>query len=369
MRKRVSHIFIYSIKLLLVFLAFSCSSGGNDDDPVVEPPQDIIPSNLVLNIEIFGADALNPNGDGSGKITCNASATNAVRYVFKFGNDEIESSSGNIDYTFLTEGTNNYVVSVFAYSSTGHSISTFKNISVAYINNPGYQLIWSDEFNIDGAPNSSKWTYDIGVGTGGWGNGESQFYTDRSDNVIIENGSLKIIPKKENYNGSSYTSARIKTEGKFDFTYGKVEVRAKLPSEAGTWPAIWMLGADFGTVGWPRCGEIDIMEQTGPDKSKVLATCHWLNQSDSTTASYGLDTTISNASTEFHIYALEWTESYIKMSVDDNEYYTIDLNSSLPFDHDFFIILNVAMGGTLGGSIDSGFTDDIMEVDYVRVYQ
>ena len=206
MFSRVSRTFIYSLKLLLVFLAFSCSSGGNDDT-VVNPPQDIIPSNLVLNIEIVGVNASNPNGDGSGQVIATASATNAARYVFKFGNDEVQNTSGNANYTFVNQGINDYLVSVFAYSSTGQFISTFKNVTV-YVSD-GTQLVWSDEFNVDGAPDSSKWNFEIGNGCPdlcGWGNGESQYYTDRSDNVIIENGLLKITAKKETYEGYNYTS-------------------------------------------------------------------------------------------------------------------------------------------------------------------
>jgi len=349
-----------------MFTFVACSSGGSSDDG---PPDtnEIVPSNIVLNVEIVGADSANPNGDGSGQVNVQVTATNAVRYEIKFGtNDAIETSSGISSHTFSESGTNSYLISAFAYSSTDNSISTFETISV-YFNDDGTQLIWSDEFNEDGSPDSSKWGYNIGAG--GWGNGESQYYTSRSDNVIVEDGLLKIIAKKENYMGSEYTSARLLTESKFDFTYGRVEIRAKLPASQGTWPALWLLGANFSSVGWPQSGEIDIMEQTGWDKSTVLATCHWLNQSDSTPASYGLTTTISDATTSFHVYKMEWSETEIKMFVDNVEYYVIALNSDLPFDNDFFLIFNVALGGSLGGTIDPAFTSDSMEIDYVRVYQ
>ena len=354
-----------SIVCFAAIAMVGCSSEGSNDDG---PPDSnvILPSNIMLNIEIVGASSDTPNGDGSGVVNVQVSATDAVRYELKFGNDDLVSTSnGSVTYTFSMTGTNNYLISAFAYSSTDNSISTFQNVSV-FVDNGQPQLIWSDEFNTNGTPDASKWNYDVGAG--GWGNSEAQYYTDRSDNVIVENGLLKIIPRKENYMGAEYTSARLKTQNLFDFTYGRVDVRAKLPQVEGTWPAIWLLGSNFPTVGWPTCGEIDIMEQTGWDKSTVLATCHWLNQSDSSNASYGLTTTISNATTSFHVYSVEWTETYIKMFVDDVEYYVIDLNASLPFDSDFFLILNVAMGGSLGGTIDSGFTTDIMEIDYVRVY-
>lgn len=345
---------------------FTCSSNESDN---IDPPIDesIIPSDIVLTIDIVGTDSSYPNGDGSGLINVNVSATDAIKYGFRVGNEDVvENLSGAFSEVLTKTGTNSYLISVFAYSSTGNSISTFKTIDV-FVDNGQLQLIWSDEFDADGSPNESKWGYDIGAG--GWGNGESQYYTDRIENVVIKDGILKIISKKESFSGSEYTSTRIKTQGKFDFTYGKVEVRAKLPSAEGTWPAIWMLGADFQTVGWPACGELDIMEQTGWGKNTILATCHWQNSSDSSTASYGLTTSNPTSTTAFHIYSTEWTETYIKMFIDDVEYYSIDLNSSLPFDHDFFIILNVAMGGTLGGTIDPNFVTDTMEIDYVRVYQ
>lgn len=223
-------------------------------------------------------------------------------------------------------------------------------------------LVWSDEFDTAGAPDAANWTYDLGAG--GWGNGEEQTYTSDAENVIVEDGVLKITAKSDGSGG--YTSARLKTQDLFEFTYGRVEVRAKLPSAQGTWPAIWMLGANFPEVGWPTSGEIDIMEQTGDDKNTVLGTCHW---EDNGVASYGLTTDVTNASSEFHIYALEWDENTIKIFLDDTQYYELATTDTMPFDEDFFMILNIAMGGTLGGTIDPGFTEDTMEIDYVRVYQ
>jgi len=352
----------------LIFF-ISCSNGGDDfTDPV---SQDIIPTNLSLTIEIIGFNTNNPNGDGSGVIKCTATATNAVKYGFKFGSEsEQESVSGIISHTFTDSGINSYLVTVFAYSSTGNSISAFETIDV-FVSDQ-IQLVWTDEFDIDGPISSSNWFAEtVPPNNGSWWNGEQQHYTDRIDNAYVSNGSLKIVAKKENYTAFSstknYTSARLNSL--FSFTYGKVEVRAKLPEGTGTWPAIWMLGANFQTVGWPTSGEIDIMEQTGWDKNKILATCHWFDQASTSNASYSLDTIVSNTSSEYHIYSAEWTETSIKMFVDDIEYYSIDLNSSLPFDADFFIILNIAMGGNLGGTIDPSFTEDTMEIDYVRVYQ
>ena len=144
---------------------------------------------------------------------------------------------------------------------------------------------------------------------------------------------------------------------------------AKLPKSQGTWPAIWMLGSNFPTVGWPSCGEIDIMEQKGAEKNRVLGTCHWLNSSNNSNANHSDNTLISNASSEFHVYTLEWDKNKITMHLDNVKYYELTLNSNLPFHSDFFIILNIAMGGTLGGVVDPDFTEDVMEIDYIRVYQ
>lgn len=144
------------------------------------------------------------------------------------------------------------------------SLIVFKVQGQSNLRNTNNQkLIWSDEFNLDGAPDATKWAYDIGTGDWGWGNNEAQYYTSRADNVKVQNGVLKIIAQRENYSGSNYTSARIKTQGKFTFKYGRVEMRAKLPSGGGTWPALWMLGNNITTAGWPACGEIDIMEHLG----------------------------------------------------------------------------------------------------------
>ncbi|WP_016988669.1 family 16 glycosylhydrolase [Flavobacterium sp. ACAM 123] len=223
-------------------------------------------------------------------------------------------------------------------------------------------LKFSDEFNTDGAPDPAKWSYDLGAG--GWGNSEAQNYTNSADNVIVANGNLKITAKKV---GSGYTSTRLKSEGKYKFTYGKVEVRAKLPAGGGTWPAIWMLGSDYATNTWPGCGEIDIMEHKGNEPNVIHGTLHYPGRSGGN--GNGSVKTITNASTEFHVYKTIWTAASVKIFVDDVLYHTVANDGSLPFNKDFFMILNVAMGGTFGGAIDPAFTQSSMEIDYVRVYQ
>ena len=240
------------------------------------------------------------------------------------------------------------------------------NVSLIDGNNT---LVWFDEFNTDGAPNNSNWGYDIGAG--GWGNGEDQYYTQRENNVIVEDGLLKIIARKESYEGSSYTSTRLKSQGKYSFTYGKVEVRAKLPSSAGTWPAIWMLGVNFNSLGWPACGEIDIMEQKGWEKGKISSALHNLSSSGNT--ENFAETDVPNSTSEFHVYAMNWNAERIEFSVDGDLFYSYSPatknSQNWPYTAPQFIILNVAMGGDLGGEISSDFIENKMEIDYVRVYR
>jgi len=222
-------------------------------------------------------------------------------------------------------------------------------------------LVWEDDFTTAG-PDPTKWTYDLGAG--GWGNGELQTYTNSSENVVVENGSLKIKAKA---NGAGYTSARLKSEGLYEFKYGRVEIRAKLPNAQGTWPAFWMLGADFPTVGWPASGEIDIMEQKGTDKTKIHGTVHYPGNSGGNGPTKS--TAITNASTEFHNYTVEWSDTKIEFFLDGVSYHVFTNDATKPFNKDYFLILNLAMGGTLGGTVDPAFTEDFIEIDYVKVYQ
>ncbi len=232
---------------------------------------------------------------------------------------------------------------------------------------PYSTLFWSDEFNTDGAPDPAKWGYDLGTGNGGWGNQELQYYTSRSENVIVQGGVLKIKAIKENYSGSAYTSTRLLSLNKFAFTYGKIEVKTKLPAGIGTWPAVWMLGTNVNTTGWPACGEIDIVEHRGSELNKIFGTLHYPGRSGGNAD--GNTKIILNATTEFHIYTAEWTSSAIKISVDNQLFHTVVNSSAIPFNHDFFLLINLAMGGTFGGAVDPAFTNTTLEVDYIRVYK
>lgn len=360
--QKLKTIFNFHFIVLVIFL----SCGGSSDDIIIDDK----PSNLVIEAIIKGQDANNPNGNGSGEVDFNFSAINASLYKLSFGDGEsVETTNTSLTHTYKSSGVNTYVVYISAYKG-----SLFVSTSISVEVKVGSNLIWADEFNIDGPVSTSNWTAEtVPPNNGSWWNNEQQHYTDRTANAYISNGTLKIVAKKENYtfqnSTKNYTSARLNTKNKFEFTYGRVDVRAKLPATAGTWPAIWTLGSNIDAVGWPSCGEIDIMEQTGWDKSKVLGTCHWYNTAGSNNASYGLETTIATSTSEFHVYSMEWTSAYIKFFVDDVQFYQLDLNSSLPFRANQFLILNIAMGGNLGGNIDPNFVSSIMEIDYVRVYQ
>lgn len=226
------------------------------------------------------------------------------------------------------------------------------------------EIFWSDEFDGD-ALDTTIWNYETGNGTNGWGNGELQYYTE--DNVSVEDGSLIITARREAESGFDFTSARITTMDKFEVTYGRVEARAKMPQGGGTWPAIWMLGADFDVVGWPATGEIDIMEFVGNKPNEVSSALHFPGNSGGNAIFEATD--IQNAATEWHTYAVEWTADEITFLVDNEVNFTFTNESSLPFNKDFFLIMNVAMGGALGGNIPAEFSEASMEVDYIRVYK
>ena len=245
-------------------------------------------------------------------------------------------------------------------------------------------LVWNDEFDVDGRPDTDKWHHQTYAPNGGsWFNGELQHYVNKASTTYVSEGTLKIVAKKEPYTTQNrrkeYTSARLNS--KFSFKYGRVDVRAKLPGGEGTWPAIWTLGTNIdeagnyygsrdGSVGWPSCGEIDILEQNGWDKSQVYGYFHWgnpLNQGAYENA--GTTTRVNNTTTEFHIYSLIWDENEMKIAVDDVVFFTLSNNPTNPYKNRHYLLLNIAVGGNLGGNVPTSFNTEIMEVDYVRVYQ
>jgi len=232
-----------------------------------------------------------------------------------------------------------------------------------------WELAWSDEFDGD-TINPENWLYDTGAG--GWGNNELQSYTDRDENARLEDGILIIEAREEDYRGSDYTSARVKTQFLQSWTYGRVEARMKLPAGQGVWSAFWMLGEDIATSGWPQCGEIDIMENIG-DPNTVYGTIHGPGYSGGDGVGSSYTSSALALDEDFHIYAIEWQPGEISWYVDDVLYNTIsdaDVSGAWVYDYDFFIILNLAVGGLWPGNPDETtiFPQRLL-VDYVRVYR
>lgn len=245
-----------------------------------------------------------------------------------------------------------------------------------------YTLVWADEFDQpDGsAPDPANWNYDIGTGNNGWGNSEQQYYTDRTENARIEGGQLIIEARREDFGGRLYTSARLKTQGKKEWTYGKIEARIKVPDGlSGLWPAFWTLGANFGEVGWPLCGEIDIMEYVSRNPNEIFGTIHGPLYSGGASISQTY-TFPGPVSDDFHVFAVEWLPGMIRWYVDGVMYHsatpdTIGSTRAGPKEWVFddsphFLILNIAIGGIFGGTIDPDLQFPAqMQVDYVRVYE
>lgn len=366
----------------VVFVLLSC--GTTDTPDVPEPNSDIIPANLTVEVTRVGSDSQNPNGDGSGEVLLSANADNAVRYTFQFSDGQlVESNTGQVQYRHDLAGTRTYAVLVQAISETGNELALSRQYQVFVSSELFSTLVFSDEFDGDGALDPENWHHQIiPPQNGGWFNGELQHYTDRLDNSYVSDGTLKIVAKKESYTTQNstreYTSARLNSI--FTFQYGRVEVRAKTPSKGGTWPAIWTLGANineignyhgttFGSVGWPACGEIDIMEQKGWDKTRTIGFFHWGNTNTGAYQNEGGEIDIAGVGTDFHIYSLEWTESSMRVEMDGQLVYELSNTQDKPFDNPHYLLLNIAMGGNLGGEIPANFTEDVMEIDYVRVYQ
>ncbi|MBB6502986.1 family 16 glycosylhydrolase [Pedobacter cryoconitis] len=236
----------------------------------------------------------------------------------------------------------------------------------------GRKLIFSDEFNYKGLPDSTKWTYESGLVR----NQEPQYYTvKRLENARVENGHLIIEARKEDYKGAAYTSASLITLGKKHFKYGRIEVRAKVPKGLGSWPAIWMLGENRQQVKWPNCGEIDIMEYVGKDSTQVYGTVHYAD----TTGKYhykGEKPVVGSPDDGFHIYAIEWNKDNISFYYDQLLYFVFDYKKAAYdpgtiFNKPFYLLLNLALGkqGNLGGPLDNRILPLRYELDYVRVYE
>lgn len=236
-----------------------------------------------------------------------------------------------------------------------------------------WKMVWSDEFNYTGLPDSTKWTAE--VGGHGWGNNELQYYTaGRKENARVEKGMLTIEAAKENMEGKNFTSARLITKHKGDWQYGKIEVKAKLPKGLGTWPAIWMLGSTT-PLKWPNDGEIDIMEHVGYNHGFIHASVH-TKKFNHVIGTQKTDTIeVKDCSENFHVYSVEWNKDSVKVGVDNNFYFHFTNERSgydaWPFDNKMYLILNIAVGGNWGGKkgVDETIWPQRLEIDYVRVYQ
>lgn len=237
-----------------------------------------------------------------------------------------------------------------------------------------WRLVWSDEFDGAGLPDATRWSYD--VGGGGWGNAESQFYTDkRTENARQEGGHLVIEARRESWESRSYTSARLVTRGKGDWLYGRVEVRALLPKGRGVWPAIWLLPTDWKYGDWPKSGELDIMENVGYDPDRIHSNIHTQAYNHSIGTNKGNNRLVSSPSENWHVYRMDWYPDRVEYYIDDEVLFVFRNEGTgsavWPFDQRFHLILNIAVGGSWGGSqgIDDVIFPQSMRVDWVRVYQ
>ena len=260
-------------------------------------------------------------------------------------------------------------LSIIALSFVVFSCSNDEKQKVTNFN----KLVMQDEFDTNGAPNSAIWNYNIGTGSNGWGNNELEYYTDSSENIKVVDGMLQITAKKQAFMGSEYTSARILTKGLFEQKYGRFEARIKMPSGQGMWPAFWLLGGNSDTVTWPLCGEIDIMEYRGQQPTVTNAAVHGPGYSGANAITKSYDLLNDRFDTGFHIFGIEWGKNYINFYVDDVLYKQITpdkVTGEWVYDHPFYIILNLAVGGSFVGPPNSTTTfPQTMYVDYVRVYQ
>jgi beta-glucanase (GH16 family) len=388
--------------LLAMISLVGCGPKDTPVTPVVTPP-----TISISSISPFEGDA--PTNTVSFKVNLSKATDQAVTidfattdgtaaagsdYVAKSGTITIaaQNTEGVIDIMVvgdtLKETDETFIVTLSnpknATIATGVGTATIRNDDT-YVFIPsdgyttpetytGYASAWQDEFsgtNLD----ATSWAYDIGTGSGGWGNNELQYYTNRPDNVYLDNGKLVIQAKKESFMGSAYTSARIITKNKRDFTFGRIDIRAKLPVAKGLWPALWMLGKKIDQTSWPACGEIDIMELVGKDPNKVYGTLHWA-ASNGTRQLFGTNYTLPTGTfaEKFHVFSLVWEADKLEIFMDDISYYKFDKSkvggAAYPFNEPFFLIFNVAVGGDWPGSPDATTTfPQQMVVDYVRVFK
>lgn len=344
----------------------------NSDDSVVEP------SNLKVDINIVN--------ENSGIVEINATADNTQEFRLYIDSqpEPVEvNNTGVFQYTFTVKG--NHKIEVRAYGETGRYINVIRDLQIGNTeipldkgftspeSYPGMQLVWRDEFE-GSSVNADFWSFEIGNGCPnvcGWGNNELEYY--KRENASVQGGTLIIEARKENWQGSSYTSSRMVTRNKKSFQYGRIDIRALLPVGQGLWPALWMLGDNFTSVGWPASGEIDIMEMVGGSgrEKTVHGVLHWDNNGH--VEAGGQYTKPSGIfADEYHVFSLIWNESSIRWLVNNQQFHVIDITPShmTEYHQPFFFIFNVAVGGRWPGNPDATTVfPQQMKVDYVRVFQ
>lgn len=391
----------------LLFLAFfisaiiaGCKDPTGGDDPAPE-----LPRISVGSVTLFEGDAMTTF---KFNITLNTTSTESISVDYATedltagAGMDYEAQSGTVtfaageqqmfvDIVLITdsiqEADEEFKVvltnPVNATIQTDQGIGTIRNDDtyvfipedgyITPISYVGYTTAWSDEF--DGSSlNTDDWSYEMG--NNGWGNNELQYYTDRTQNSRLENGKLVIEAKEESFDGAPYTSARLITRGKQSFTWGRVDIRAIVPEGQGIWPALWMLGENFSSVGWPHCGEIDIMEVVGHEPNKAHGTAHWGPQGQSWSYYSGESYTLSGGakySDEYNVFSIIWEPNEITWLINDIPYHTLtpsDVNGNYPFNQEFFFIFNIAVGGNWPGNPDGTTVfPQKMIVDYIRVFQ
>jgi len=358
--------------LSLLFLLVRCDSG----EPTIDPAN---PTNLTVETLVYD--------DKSGIVNIIATAENVTEFYFDMGDADSEpilQSSGDYEYTYKATGS--YNIEIRAYGSNGRYLKKEKNVLVDAgevidvsqgYNTPlsyeGMKLVWGDEFS-GSQLNMQNWSYENGTGCPsicGWGNNELQYY--RPENSWLEDGTFVIEARKESYQGNSFTSTKIITREKQTFKYGRIDIRAKLPKGQGIWPAIWMLGQNHAQVGWPKCGEIDIMEMIGGKgrEKSVHGNAFWYREGVTDfSGSYTL--TEGNFYDEFHVFTLIWDEEQLRYFVDDSLFHTnyITTSDKTEFHKPFYFIMNIAVGGNWPGNPDDSTEFPTrMFVDYIRVFQ
>jgi licheninase len=362
------------VALPLIVVTAGCDSGGSGGEtPANTAPTaafNVSPSTPTAGTGVqFDASA---SSDAEGAI---------ASYEWTFG-DEASATGAEVTHVYAESEANRYAessryeVTLTVTDTDGATDTTTESVRVDPVSDSvSWTQVWGDEFDGQGLPNADKWYYE--TGGDGWGNQEQQYYTrEDTANARLENGHLLIEARKEAYQGNDYTSVRLNSEA--SWRYGRFVIRAKLPAGRGTWPALWMLADEptYGDQYWPDNGEIDIMEHVGYDEGVVHGTIHTeaFNHIDDTerTAS----TTVPDATSAFHTYAMEWTPNEIRVFVDGTRYFTFQNRPQYdwrewPFDQKFHLLMNIAVGGTWGGAegIDDSAFPTQMVIDYVRVYK